>query len=86
MVCFSADQFAENLLENSGADVKRSVEARGAKWNFDVEMDSGISGPPVSSRPTCNCEGSVENPSIWKESLTWIVPRIRSARGGNLER
>ena len=25
----------------------------------------------------CNCEGSVKNPSIWKESFTWIVPRIR---------
>ena len=24
------------------------------------------------------CEGSVKNPSIWKESFTWIVPRIRS--------
>ena len=23
--------------------------------------------------------------SIWKESLTWIVPRIRSVRGVNLE-
>ena len=22
------------------------------------------------------------NPSIWKESLTWIVPQIRSVRGG----
>ena len=32
-----------------------------------------------------NCEGSVKNPSIWKESLTWIVPRIRSVRGVNLE-
>ena len=31
------------------------------------------------------CEGSVTNPSIWKESFTWIVPRIRSVRGGNLE-
>ena len=28
-----------------------------------------------------NCEGSVKNPSIWKESLTWIVPRIRFVRG-----
>ena len=28
-----------------------------------------------------NCEGSVTNPSIWKESFTWIVPRIRSVRG-----
>ena len=33
-----------------------------------------------------NCERSVPNPSIWKESSTWIVPRIRSPRGGNLER
>ena len=24
--------------------------------------------------------------SIWKESLTWIVPRIRFVRGRNLER
>ena len=31
------------------------------------------------------CEGSVPNPSIWKENLTWIVPRMRSVRGGNLE-
>ena len=27
-----------------------TIEARGTKWNFDVEMDSGISGPPVTSR------------------------------------
>ena len=32
------------------------------------------------------CEGPVKNPSIWKESLTWIVPRIRIVRGVNLER
>ena len=32
-----------------------------------------------------NCEGPVKNPSIWKESLTWIVPRIRFVRGWNLE-
>ena len=35
---------------------------------------------------TNNCEGSVTHPSIWKESFTWIVPRIRSLRGWNLER
>ena len=34
---------------------------------------------------TYNCEGSVKIPSIWKESPTWFVPRIRSVRGGNLE-
>ena len=31
------------------------------------------------------CEGPVKNPSIWKESLTWIVLRIRIVRGRNLE-
>ena len=31
------------------------------------------------------CEGPGKNPSIWKESLIWIVPRIRSVRGWNLE-
>ena len=35
MVCPSADQFAENL----------------PRWSFDVNMDSGMSGPPVASRP-----------------------------------
>ena len=34
---------------------------------------------------TYNCEGTVKNPSILKESLTWIVPRIRIVRGVNLE-
>ena len=29
--------------------------------------------------------GPVKNPSIWKESLTWIVPWIRFVRGENLE-
>ena len=33
-----------------------------------------------------NCEGPDKNPSIWKESLSWIVPRIRIFRGWNLER
>ena len=32
-----------------------------------------------------HCEGPVKNPSFWKESLTWIVPWIRSVRGANLE-
>ena len=32
-----------------------------------------------------NCQRSVKNPSIWKESFTWIVPRIRSVRGESLE-
>ena len=31
------------------------------------------------------CERPVSNPSIWKESFTWIVPWIRSVRGENLD-
>ena len=31
------------------------------------------------------CERTVKNPSVWKESFTWIVPWIRSVRGVNLE-
>ena len=31
------------------------------------------------------CERPVKNPSIWKESLTWIVPWIRSVQEVNLE-
>ena len=30
---------------------RETIEARGTKWNFDVEMDSGIPEPPVTSRP-----------------------------------
>ena len=30
---------------------RETVEVRGTTWNFDVEMNSGISGPPVTSRP-----------------------------------
>ena len=30
---------------------RETVEARGTKWNFDVEMDSGVSGLPLTSRP-----------------------------------
>ena len=30
---------------------RETIEARGTKWNFDVEMDSGISGPLGTSRP-----------------------------------
>ena len=30
---------------------------------------------------TLSLRKTVKNPSLWKESLTWIVPRIRSVRG-----
>ena len=33
-----------------------------------------------------SAKDQLKNPSFWKESLTWIIPWIRSVRGGNLER
>ena len=30
---------------------------------------------------TLSLRKTVKNPSLWKESLTWIVPRVRSVRG-----
>ena len=36
-------------------------------------------------RLSTTCEERVENPSVWKESLTWNIPWIRSVRGWNLE-
>ena len=39
----------------------------------------------IGSVSPYNCEGLVKNPSIWKECLTWIVHRICSVCGGNLE-
>ena len=50
MVCLSADQFAENPPGEQSSR-RETMEARGTKWNFDVEMDSGISGPTLTSRP-----------------------------------
>ena len=29
---------------------RETVEARGTKWNFDEEMDSGVSGPTLEPR------------------------------------
>ena len=29
---------------------RETIEARGTKWNFDVEMDSGIPGPTLEPR------------------------------------
>ena len=49
MVFFSADQFAENLLESNGVDVKRS-KLEGRSGIFDAEMDSGIPGTTLEPR------------------------------------
>ena len=46
---------------------RETVEARGTKWNFDVGMDSGISGPPVAPRPdegTSTAKAQVDIPTV----------------------
>ena len=48
MVCLSADQFAEPPGEQWSR--RETIEARGTKCNFDVEMDSGIPGPTLEPR------------------------------------
>ena len=52
-------------------------------FGFLVDYHHPITSKGLSS--PYDFEGSVKNPSIWKESFTWIVSRIRSLRGGNLE-
>ena len=46
-------------------------------------LGSHFKGPiiPFGSLVEYYCEGPVKNPSIWKENITWIVPRIRFVRG-----
>ena len=47
-------------------------------WADSMECFSYLRKPYFSERP-------VKNPSIWKESFTGIVPRIRSVRERNLD-
>ena len=50
------------------------------KTPYERRFGQPFKGPivPFGSLP-------VKNPSNWRESLTWIVPRIRIVRGENLE-
>ena len=55
------------------------------KTPYERRFGQPFKGPIIPFGSPYNCEGPVKNPSIWEESLTCIVPRIRSLRGGNLE-
>ena len=68
---------------------REMIEARGTKWNFDVEMDSGVPGPTLEPRrdegmPTAT--GSMEIPTVPpparppEEHIHEI--RVHSNRGG----
>ena len=54
---------------------RETMESRGTKWNFDVEMDSGISGPPMASRPD---EGMPT--ATAQEKIPTVPPPAPSAR------
>ena len=54
------------------------------KTPYERRFGQPLKGPTISfgslvEYHPLNCEGPVKNPSIWNESLTWIVPWIRSA-------
>ena len=77
MECYASLRNVTDLL----SDGKTPYERRFGK-PFEgpvVPFGSLVEYHPIIAK------GSVPNPSIWKESFTWIVPRIRSLRGGNLE-
>ena len=63
------------------SDVKTPYERRfGEPFNGPIiPFGSLVEYYPISAKRP------VKNPSIWKESLSWIVLRIRSVRGVNLE-
>ena len=70
------------MLRNLSSDGKTPYEK--TFWATIFEGPIIPFGSLVEVSPY-NCEGPVKNPSIWNESLTRIVLRIRSVRGGNLE-
>ena len=78
MECFTYLRNVTDLL----SDGKTPYERRfGQPFKGPIiPFGSLVEYHPISAK------GSVRNPSIWKESLTWIVPRIRSVRGGNFGR
>ena len=61
------------------------------KTPYERRFGQPFKGPIISFGLLVEChhftaKDQSKNPSIWKESLTWIVPRIRIVRGVNLER
>ena len=62
----------------------------GGKTPYERRFGQPFKGPiiPFGSLVeyhSITAKDQFKNPSIWKESLTWIVPRIRIVRGVKLE-
>ena len=70
---------------------RETVEARGTEWNFDVEMDSGVSGPsstshPDEEMPTVTARGEIHTVPPPAPPPEEHVPEIRghSISGGDV--
>ena len=63
------------LIDGKTPDERRFGKPLGGVVIF---FDSLVEWHPIIAK-------NQSKPSIWKESFTWIVPRIRSLRGGNWE-
>ena len=73
-----------------GGQILWNVHLSDGKTPYERRFGKPIKGPiiPFGSLVeyfSCFCEGPVKNPTLWKESLTWIVPWIRFIRGVNFE-
>ena len=77
MECYTYLRNIQDLL----SDGKTPYERRFGKpfKGPIIPFGSLVEYYPISAKD------KVKNPSIWKESLPWIVPWIRFVRGGNLE-
>ena len=77
MECFSYLRNIQDLLSVGKHPIRETF------WRTFQRSDHSVSFTNWVSLHIC--EGSIKNPPIWKESLIWIVHRIRSVRGENLE-
>ena len=77
MECYTYLQNVTDLLSDGKNSIWETLQRTFQRTNYPVWFIGWVS--------SYYCERPVKNPSIWKERLTWIVPRIRSKRGADIE-
>ena len=77
MECYTYLRNVQDLLSDGKTLYERLFGEPFQRTNHSVWFIGWVS--------SYNCQGPVKNPLIWKESLTWIVPRIRTVRKENVE-
>ena len=78
MECYTYLRNVTDLLSDGKTPIWKTFWATIYRTDYSIWFTGWVS--------SYNCERPVKIPSVWQESLTWIVPRIRIKRGGNLER